>query len=151
MKSLKYLFASNNKGFLSVIAFILVFFAFLTLQAQPFSSTPMPTQLSGGNVGIFPQFTEQAAGVAYTPFSPFSPSQQNGLGPVLYGPGGTPIGGLPTSNGNLLMLGLVIIYSGWRFFKRRRVVSYPYGSTKESELQQCGDIIDGISEKKIKK
>ena len=119
MKTLRIFYASHNKKIESILTVAFILFSFLPLQAQPFSGLSSPTQLSEGSTGIFPQTAEPSGGVAYTPFSPFSPSQQNGLSPVLYGPGGTPIGGLPTSNGCLLLLGFVLIYSGWRFFKRR--------------------------------
>ena len=121
MKTSVNLYSSKNKTLASVLTFIFVLFTFLSLHAQPFSGQLSPTQLTEGSAEIFQQSAEPAGGVAYTPFSPFSPSQQNGLGTVLYGPGGTPIGGLPTSNGCLLLLGFVLMYAGWRFFKRRRV------------------------------
>ena len=122
MKTSGNLFESQSKKFASIVALALVLFSFLPLQSQPFSGLSSPTQLSEGSTWNVPPSAEPTGGgIAYTPFSPFSPSQQNGLSPVLYGPGGTPIGGLPTSNGCMLLLSFVLIYSGWRFFKRRKV------------------------------
>ena len=129
MKTSGILYISQSKVFISIGLLALALFIFLPSQAQPFSGSSSPTQLFEGSVWIFPQFTEPARGVAYAPLSPFSPSRQHSLSPVLYGPGGTPIGGLPISNGSLFLLGCVIIYAGWRFFRRRKLIKKAYFSS----------------------
>ena len=40
--------------------------------------------------------------------------------PVLYGPGGDPIGGLPVENSTWLLFGAAVVYVGCRCFAKRR-------------------------------
>ena len=122
MKTSRILYVSQSRAFASIVSFALVLITFFSLQAQPVGETFSLTQSAEGRVWIFPQFkfTETAGGIVYESFVSFSVHQQNGLGTVFYGSGETPIGGLQTSYGYLLLLGCVIIYCGWRFCKRRK-------------------------------
>jgi hypothetical protein len=101
---------------------LLVFsFAFsFSLNAQ-FTQGSSPVFSSESNV---PSTVGPSGG--YQPFSPFTPSQQNPFGaqdqpfgpPVLYGPGGNPIGGLPVTDGVGLLFFAVLGYCIYKTVKR---------------------------------
>lgn len=57
-------------------------------------------------------FQENTSGLSYTPF------QSQGLNnpPVLYGPGGDPIGGLPVGDGVYVLFFAVLIYCVYKTF-----------------------------------
>lgn len=65
---------------------------------------------------VFPQ-ENNYSGLAYAPFG----SEKNNLvsGPVLYGPGGDPIGGLPVSDSSWLLLAGVVAYSLYKLKKKK--------------------------------
>ncbi len=58
--------------------------------------------------------------------APFSPFQQSPLGqnqefsPVLYGPGGNPIGGLPLTDNVPLLFGAVLCYCAYKAIRRKK-------------------------------
>ncbi len=120
MKTSRIFHAFSNRAVR--LCFTALFIPFFTALAQPFSDVPPSPESNGIVWNSTTTAVGQSAGSMYTPYSPFSPvspSLQNGDNPVLYGPGGNPIGGLPISNGHWILLSLVLVYSIWRFFKRR--------------------------------
>ena len=111
-----------NKKFigLSFVSFIL--FPFV-LSAQPFSKTtvnsPFQQESQGLSAGTVQNNASQST-LAYSPFSPFAPSQSlQGNNTVLYGPGGEPIGGLPLENGSVVLLCFVLAYAFFRLIHTR--------------------------------
>ncbi len=120
----------DNAGILKFFKkkFICLNFAFIALMpfslaAQTFSnpagSSPFQQENPGVSVGATQAGVDQS-GLIYSPFSPFSPTQlQNGNEPVLYGPGGNPIGGLPIENGSIILLGMVLGYALFRMIRTR--------------------------------
>ena len=110
-----------NKKIISLL-FVVVALIPRGLGAQPFSSANSSFQQGVGLSAGESQTDVNQSSLAYTPFSPFSsspawPSQGNN--PVLYGPGGDPIGGLPLENGSVVLLYLVIVYILLRLWHTR--------------------------------
>ena len=104
------------KDFLYVIVVAISCLCIFSIKAQifqpPETAPVFPTQ----------EETLQAGSEVYPPFSPFHLPQPlgNPNKPVLFGPGGEPIGGLPATNGaHLLFLG-VIVYSFYRLITQRK-------------------------------
>ena len=127
MNTTRIFYTARSKAIKSIAVCFFIICPQLALQAQPFAGSgggSSPFQEPGGIGWSSTPSGDLPAGVAYSPFSPFSPSSSSS--PVLYGPGGNPIGGLPISSGHWLLLGLVLMYAGWRFFKRRQVDKKAY-------------------------
>ena len=113
----------NRKFVCLCFVFVWVSLTPLGLTAQPFSSTN--TSFQAGNLDLSSREGQTGVnqqGLVYSPFLPCSTSSSlSPLGntPVLYGPGGTPIGGLPLENGSIVLLYLVIAYAIFRLIHTR--------------------------------
>ena len=124
------IFMENSVRFLDFFnkKIIGLFFAWMVLTpmgliAQPFSDSNSSFRQGsvGFSVGESQADVNQSA-VVYTPFSPFPPPQSwssQGNNPVLYGPGGDPIGGLPLENGSIVLFCLAIAYALFRLVHTR--------------------------------
>ena len=104
----------NRNIVISVVLLAVSSLCALSLNAQVFQ--PSESTL------VFPAQEEASrTGSVYQPFAPFTPYQQLGdTNPVLYGPGGDPIGGLPIANGAHLLFFCVIGYSIYKLFSQRK-------------------------------
>ena len=105
----------NKKVFLYVVLLAVSCLGIFSLSAQVFQSSE-PTV-------VFPaqeEASKAGSGGIYQPFSPFPPSQQSGNNPVLYGPGGDPIGGLPITNGVTLLFLCIIGYSTYKLIAQKK-------------------------------
>ena len=113
----------RNKKFIGLSCVFVILFPFV-LTAQPFSNAaanmPFQQESQGATAGGGVQVDASQSALVYSPFSPFSPSQlPQGNNPVLYGPGGDPIGGLPMENGSVVLLGMVLAYVLFRLIHTR--------------------------------
>ena len=108
---------------LIVLSLVLTPFIPLNLVAQSFPVSQGNGYFQPGGIGMpsgeMPANGNQL-GTVYAPFSPYSPTQlPQGNNPVLYGPGGNPIGGLPMGNGSIVLLSLVVAYVLFRLVQTR--------------------------------
>ena len=104
----------NTKDYLYVVSLLISCICIFSLNAQVFQP-PEPAS-------VFPaqEVASSESGV-YQPFTPFNPSQQlGGTNPVLFGPGGEPIGGLPATNGAHLLFFGVLVYSVYKLITQRK-------------------------------
>ena len=111
-----------NKKFIG-LSFVLIFLIPFVSTAQPFSNSTanMPFQegTQGATSGGGAADGGQSLSLVYSPFSPLPLSQLPVDSPVLYGPGGDPIGGLPMGNGSAVLLAMVLAYVLFRLIHTR--------------------------------
>ena len=111
-----------NKKFIG-LSFVLIILIPFVLSAQPFSNAAANKPFQPGSEGAPAgggQTNASQSALVYSPFSPYAPSPlPTGNSPVLYGPGGDPIGGLPMENGSIVLLGLVLAYVFFRLVHTR--------------------------------